>query len=213
MRAARGEFDRQLEGIEAKVIELFGIVVEDLPEAAGAFVGDGGGSGRVLAAREQVIDALYLEVEDLACKMMLLQAPVGPDLRFLLTVLRVVPELERSHDLVMQIAGRGALIRGADLSPHSRGLAGRMGEVAADMWRQAADAWYRRDRSAAPALGLLDEEMGQLCAGLRAELGAGETALPVAMDMTLVANDYRRLGAHAANIARRVAYLAGPVAG
>jgi phosphate uptake regulator len=63
---------------------------------------------------------LYLEVEDLACKMMLLQAPVGPDLRFLLTVLRVVPELERSHDLVMQIAGRGALIRGADLSPHSR---------------------------------------------------------------------------------------------
>jgi hypothetical protein len=31
--------------------------------------------------------------------------------------------------------------------------------------------------------------------------------------MTLVANDYRRLGAHAANIARRVAYLAGPVAG
>jgi phosphate uptake regulator len=43
--------------------------------------------------------------------------------------------------------------------------------------------------------------------------GAGATALPVAMDMTLVANDYRRLGAHAANIARRVAYLAGPVAG
>jgi phosphate transport system protein len=127
MRAARGEFDRQLEGIEAKVIELFGIVVEDLPEAAGAFVGGGGGSGRVLAAREQVIDALYLEVEGLACKMMLLQAPVGPDLRFLLTVLRVVPELERSHDLVMQIAGRGALIRVADLSPHSRGLAGRMG--------------------------------------------------------------------------------------
>jgi phosphate uptake regulator len=33
------------------------------------------------------------------------------------------------------------------------------------------------------------------------------------MEMTLIAHCYERLGAHAVNIARRVAYLAGPVAG
>ena len=37
-------------------------------------------------------------------------------------------------------------------------------------------------------------------------------ALPVTMEMTLVARDYERLGAHAVNIARRVVYLAGPAA-
>ena len=209
MGAARAEFDRQLEGIEVKVTELFGMVVEDLPEAAGALLGDGGGAGRVLAEREQVINALYLEVEDLAGKMTLLQAPAGPDLRFLLTVLRIVPELERSHDLVMQIAARGASVHGAGLSPACRALAGRMGQVAADMWRQAADAWYQRDRSAASALGVRNEEMDGLQGSLRRELASGGTALRTAMEMTLVANDYRRLGAHAANIARRVAYLAG----
>jgi phosphate uptake regulator len=34
-------------------------------------------------------------------------------------------------------------------------------------------------------------------------------SLPVAMDMTLVARYFERLGDHAVNIARRVAYVAG----
>ena len=34
-------------------------------------------------------------------------------------------------------------------------------------------------------------------------------ALPVTMEMALVARDYKRLSAHAVNIARRVVYLAG----
>jgi phosphate uptake regulator len=33
--------------------------------------------------------------------------------------------------------------------------------------------------------------------------------LPVTMDMTLVARFYERLGDHARNLARRVAYLSG----
>lgn len=56
-----------------------------------------------------MIDALYLEVEALASREILLQAPVVGDLRFLLSVLQVTPELERSHDLVMQVAGRAGL--------------------------------------------------------------------------------------------------------
>jgi phosphate uptake regulator len=80
------------------------------------------------------------------------------------------------------------------------------------MWRLAADSWYRRDRTAASALGERDEEMGELHASLTAELAAGRMRLPAAMEMTLVAHCYVRLGAHAVNITRRVAYLAGPAA-
>ena len=51
--------------------------------------------------------------------------------------------------------------------------------------------------------------MDELHASLIAELASGQTAVPVAMEMALVARDYERLGAHAVNIARRVVYLAG----
>jgi phosphate transport system protein len=205
----RREFDRELEAIEARVIELFAMVAEDLPGATQALLTGNNEAVRALAERDKVIDALYPEIEKLVNREILLQAPVASDLRFLLSVLRIVPELERSHDLVVQIASRASHVLGEDLSPRSRGLVERMGSLASDMWRQAADSWYQRDPSAACALAERGDEMDELYASLIAELASGRMALPVTMEMTLVARFYERLGAHAVNIARRVIYLSG----
>ena len=209
MAEQRQEFDRELEAIEAKVIELFAMVAEDLPGATRALLTGDNEVIKTLADRELLIDALYPEIENLVNREIVLQAPVASDLRFLLSVLRIVPELERSHDLVVQIAGRANHILNDDLSPRCQGLVERMGDLASDMWRQAVDSWYQRDRSAAAKLGERDNEMDELYASLIAELASGRMALPVTMEMTLVARFYERLGAHAVNIARRVIYLAG----
>ena len=205
----RQEFQRELEAIEAKVIELFAMVAEDLPRATQALLTGDSEAFAVLVEREQVIDALYPEIEDLVNGEILLQSPVAQDLRFLLSVLRIVPELERSHDLVIQIAAMANHILSADLSPRSRGLVERMGKLASAMWRQAADSWYQRDRSAAAQLVERDEEMDELHASLIAELASGSMSIPVTMEMTLAGRAFERLGAHAVNIARRVMYLAG----
>jgi phosphate transport system protein len=208
----RQEFEHQLEAIEAKVIELFAMVAEDLPAATQALLSGSNEVLQKLAERERVIDGLYREIEELVNREILLQAPVASDLRFLLSVLRIVPELERSHDLVMQIASRANHILGEDLSPRTRGIIERMGKLAADMWRQAVDCWQQRDRSAAPALKTRDDDLDELHASLIAELASGRMSLPVTMEMTLVARFYERLGDHAVNIARRVVYLAGSAA-
>jgi phosphate transport system protein len=205
----RQEFERELEAIEAKVIELFAMVAEDLPGATHALLTGNGEILPVLAEREQTINALYPEIENLVNREIMRQAPVASDLRFLLSVLRIAPELERSHDLVVQIAARANHILGEDLSPRSRGLIERMGDLASGMWRLAADSWYQRDRSAALSLEERDNEMDELHASLVAELASGRMTLPVTMEMTLVARFYERLSAHAVNIARRVTYLAG----
>ena len=206
----RQEFERDLEAIEAKVIELFAMVAEDLPGATQALLTGSNDVLETLTEREQLINTLYPEIEELVNRQILLQAPVASDLRFLLSVLRIVPELERSHDLVVQIASRANHILGEDLSPRTRGIVERMGALASEMWRQSVDSWYQRDRSAALALEERDDEMDELHASLIAELAAGGMALPVTMEMTLVARFYERLADHAVNIARRVVYLAGP---
>ncbi len=206
----RQEFERELGAIEAKVIELFAMVAEDLPGATQALLTGNSDVLSVLDEREQLINALYPQIEELVNREILLQAPVASDLRFLLSVLRIVPELERSHDLVVQIASRANHILGDDLSPRARGIVERMGILASDMWREAVDSWYQRDRSAALALEGRDDEMDELHASLIAELASGRMTLPVTMEMTLVARFYERLGDHAVNIARRVVYLAGP---
>jgi phosphate transport system protein len=205
----RQEFQVALEAIEAKVIELFALVAGDLAGATDALLTGNNDIVKVLLEREQVIDALYPEIEELVNREIALQAPVASDLRFLLSVLRIVPELERSHDLLVDIARRADHVIGENLSPRSRGLVQRMGDLVSDMWRQAADSWYQRDRSAAAVLDERDDEMDELHAALMAELASGQMALPVTMEMTLVARFYERLGDHAVNIARRVIYLAG----
>jgi phosphate transport system protein len=205
----RQEFQRALEAIEAKIIELFAMVAEDLPGATHALLSGDNEVVGVLTERQRDIDALYPEIEQLVNREILLQAPVASDLRFLLSVLRIVPELERSHKLVVQIATRANHILSGDLSPRTRGLVEGMGTLVSEMWRQAADSWYKRDRSGAVALRERDEEMDELYSSLVAEIASGRMTVPVTMEMTLLARFYERLGDHAVNVGRRVIYLAG----
>ena len=208
-RQERQEFHREIGAIDAKVVELFTMVAEDLPRATEALLNGNSEAARALAERDRAIDSLYPEIEELADHELLLQQPAASDFRLLISALRVVPELERSHDLIVDIARRGNLILSQDLSERSRWLIEHMGSLASGMWRDAVDCWCARDRSAAAALGQRDDEMGELYAGLMAELASGEMTLPVTMQLTLVARFYERLAHHAFNIARRVIYLAG----
>jgi len=205
----RQEFQQELDNIEAKVIELFAMVAEDLPKATHALITGDNGAVAVLAERDRAIDSLYPEIENLVNREIVLQAPVASDLRFLLSVLRIVPEVERSHHLVTHIARRANHILSGELSERSKGLVERMGSLVADMWRQATDSWYKRDRSAAYNLAIRDEEVDELHSSLIGELASGQMTLPVTMEMTLVGRFYERLGDRAVNIARRVVYLAG----
>ena len=211
MTEYRQEFDNELEAIESKVIELFAMVAEGLPAATRALLDGDSDVFATLLERDREIDMVYHEVEELANKELVLQAPVADDLRFLLSVLRIVPELERSHDLVVHIAASAGRFLGDDLSPRVRALVDQMGAISAKMWRQTADAWYQRDRTAADELTDRDEGLDELRSSLIAELASSGLRVSVAMDMALIARDYERLGAHAVNIARRVIYLAGTI--
>jgi phosphate transport system protein len=208
MPKQRQAFQRELDAIDAKVIELFALVATDLTTAAHTLPNANNDVINVLNEHGLVIDPLGPEIERRVKTTILLQAPVASDLRFLLCVLRILPEFERSHHLVVQLASRASHIRGEDLSPRGRELVGRMGDLASDMWRRAADSWYQRDHSAAAVLAERDNEMNELQANLIAELSSGRMALAVTIEMTLMAPLYERLSDHAVNIAGQVIYIA-----
>jgi len=192
------------------VIQLFAMVEEDLEIARRALLSGDGGSSALLIERDREIDVLYRQVEELVQRGILLQAPVASDLRFLLSVLRVTPELERTHDLIVQISASAGSVSPDDLSPAGRAAVVRMGDLVTEMWSKASDCWYQRDGAVAEVLAEQDKELDDLHAQLYAELAAGGMPARPTMEFTLVARCYERLGAHAVNVARRVMYLAGP---
>src|SRR6516164_7313112 len=209
MPEQRQAFQRELDALDAKVIELFALVAAELARAALTLPNGNNEVLEILAEHGLVIGLLGPEIERQVKTAILLQAPVASDLRFLLCVLRILPELERSHHLVVQLASKANHIRSEDLSPRGRDLVGRMGNLASDMFRRTADSWYLRDPSAAAVLAERDNEMHELHASLIDELSSGRMALAMTIEVTLLAPLYERLSDHAVNIADQVIYIAG----
>jgi phosphate transport system protein len=203
----RREFHKDLQEIDEKVIQLFALVSEGLAAATEALLTSDREAARALVARDkEVVDSLYADIEQLVQHQFALQSPMARDLRFLLTVLRIVPELERSADLAEHIAQRAMRGLAAELTPRIRGLVEEMSRLAVEMWREAADAYADR-KDMAEAMDDRDDELDDLHVSLTAELVSGTLTVPVALEMALVARFYERLGDHAVNVANRIRFL------
>jgi phosphate transport system protein len=202
------EVTASLESIDREVIKLFALVGEGVAGATHSLLAGDREAARVLAESDEAIDALYREVEQLA-QSQLAQRATGPEeLRYLVAVLRMLPELERSGDLAEHVSRRAVRGLGVELSPRARGLVEQMGEVACDMWRSTADAYADRG-DVAEDVESLDDELDELHVTLTAEIASGSMPLPVAIEAALVARFYERFGDHAVNLARRIAVLSG----
>jgi phosphate transport system protein len=204
----RVEFHRDLDEIDQKVLQLFALVAEGVGKATDAFLANDRAAAEALAETDAVIDQLYCDVEELVQRQFALQAPMARDMRFLLSALRIVPELERSGDLAEHIANRATRGVSDNVTPRIRGLIEQMGHIATQMWREAADAYADRDPDAAARLNTRDDELDELHSSLTAELVTGQLSVPIALEMALIARFYERLGDHAVNIGERIRYIA-----
>src|SRR5438270_2007362 len=155
----RVEFHRDLEEIDQKVVQLFALVAEGVAKATDAFLANDREAAESMANADAVIDALYCDVEELVQRQFALQSPMARDMRFLLSVLRIVPELERSGDLAEHIASRAARGVSESLTPRIRGLLEEMGRIGTQMWREGADAYADRDGEVAVRLNDRDDEL------------------------------------------------------
>ncbi|MCL5948416.1 MAG: phosphate uptake regulator PhoU [Actinobacteria bacterium] len=196
--------------IERTVVRLFALVGEGLAGATHSLLAGDREAARTLADHDEEVDALYSDVERLVYDRMAVEHLDQADLRYLVVLLRILPEIERSGDLAEHIARRAVRGLGMELSHRARGLVERMGEVASDMWRAATDAFVDRNPLGGDIVEDLDDEMDELHVTLTAEIASGSMPLPVAIEAALVARFYERFGDHAVNLARRVEAISAP---
>jgi phosphate transport system protein len=194
--------------VDHKVIQLFALVSEALAKATHALLNGEPLLGQSVIDGDQDVDALTAEVELLIWDELQERPVQGDELRYLVGLLLIIPELERSADLAEHVAQRAVDHLGASMSPRSRGIVQLMTEVANEMWQEAADAFGERDRIS-KRLDEADEEMDTLHERLTHEVAAEEMSVTIAAQVTLLARFYERLGDHAVNLARRIELLAG----
>jgi phosphate transport system protein len=204
-------FHQELDAVTAEVVRLAALVTEMIPRATEVLL-----SGDLAAAQDMVqhddsLDVLTLEIEDRCCQMLALQQPMATDLRAILTAMRLASEIERSGDLMVNVAKASRRMYGADLDPKLRGLIEKMGEEAARLFKHCIDAYAERNAGLAAALDDMDDRLDELHADfIQAifESYQGEHLdLQPAVQLALVGRYYERVGDHAVNIGDRVQYM------
>jgi phosphate transport system protein len=190
--------------LRLKVIQIFALVGEAIAEATHALLAGDRELAKRVVDQDVVIDSMVNELVSAAEERLFADNSLSAEVRReLLTLLRILPEVERNGDLAEHIARRAARGLGSEMSPRSRGLVERMGEVASTIWREATDVIIDGKSEAVGAIEDIDDELDDLHVSLTAELTSGSMTLPVAVELALLARFYERFGDHCVNLARR----------
>jgi phosphate transport system protein len=198
----RTEYHRQLDEIGTALARMMVLVEEAIAAANTALLSSDDEAADVVAQRRAEISQLHAFLETLVVSQLVLQAPVAGELRFLIAVFRIVPEVELTAALAGDIGRRGGMHIGNELPARVRGLVSQMFVRVQEMWRRAADAYHDRAPGVAARLESDDEEIDELHTSLMAELAFGALRAPVLVEMALVARFLERLGDHAVEVGR-----------
>src|ERR1035437_3480240 len=111
-----------LPAIDQKVVHLFALVSEALSRATHALLCGDALLGQTVIDGDQAVDTLTADVELLIWDELQERPVQGDELRYLVGLLLIIPELERSADLAEHVAQRAVEHLGSAMSPRSRGI-------------------------------------------------------------------------------------------
>lgn len=206
------------------MVRVGALVLEAVQAATAALLDADLRTGAKVVEDDRAIDELTDSIESRCYFLLARQQPLALDLRIIVSILRVIHELERTGDLMVNVAKASRRLYPQHLDPRARGLIDRMREQATAQLRLALDAFAELDPARAAALEDMDDEMDDLQRALiRSVIAApsGSASSPSsspaasayeadvqrAIQVTLIARYFERTADHAVNIAERVNFI------
>jgi phosphate transport system protein len=207
----RRNFHHELDLLQEDIVRMAGMVTESLAQATQAFLDGDLAAADEIQSGDDIIDTMALEAEERCYQLLALQQPMASDLRALTTAIRLIAEIERSGDLVVNIMKAARRIYGTEIDPRTRGLIERLGDQVHRLFRLSIDAYVDRNVGLAAALDDMDDAVDELHVDFISSIfetrESGELPLQVAVQLALVGRFYERIGDHAVNIGERVRYM------
>lgn len=211
MGDTRRRYHEQLEEIKADTVRLAAMAIEAIGVGTAALLEADLGAAERLVAADGEMDQLTYDIEEEAYVLLARQNPMARDLRAIVAVLRVIHEVERCGDLMVNVAKATRRLYPHGLDPKVRGLIERMGAQAAEQLRLAITAFEDGDLAQASAIDDMDDVMDDLQKSLFRAIFTGgaidEAALQRAVQVALIGRYYERIADHAVNVSARVRFM------
>jgi phosphate transport system protein len=203
-------FDEELKLLKEKLLEMAARAEEQIALAIRGLKDREEKLACQVFEREEAINLLDIEIDEMAMRLLALRQPMATDLRFITSAMKIGSDLERIGDLAVNIAERTMdLLK----SPHLKPLIDipRMAEMTQQMVRDALNAFIDGDDKLAKDVcerddrvdGLNDQVFRELLTYMMQDPGT----ISRAVDLLLVARHLERIADHATNIAEDVIYM------
>ena len=204
-------YDRDLETILALIMKMGGLVEQAILDSSTALAESDLDLADKVRANDKAIDALEEKINEEAARVIALRAPMGTDLRTLLTVIKVAGALERVGDYAKNIAKRTKVV--AEHSPinGSTKTLSRMATEVERMLKDTLDAYVEKNDGLAQDVIVRDQDVDQMYNALFREflthMMEDPRRITTCMHLHFIAKNIERMGDHVTNIAEQVVYL------
>jgi phosphate transport system protein len=205
----RHGFREELEQLRLQV-ELMGVRVDENLERMRVSLrtGDAALAEQAFSADNE-IDAMNVSLTERCYLLLGREAPVASDLRFIVSVLRIVSELERVGDLALRVVKLSPkhelLLRSEVLYD----ILVTVADEAVEIFRRALRAWSAQDLGLATELATQSRDLDLYYERLMSELKRldGPDAVRIAMAAFTAGRALERIADHSAIIGARLRYL------
>ena len=202
--------ERQIDQLKERILHVGTLVEEAISKSITALINRDVQLAQRVAANDEQIDRMEVEVEEECLKILALYQPVAADLRFVVAVLKINNDLERMGDLAKNIAKRVAQLANGEpceLPPEIRAMAMQ----AQEMVKQSLDAVVQADPALARQVREEDDAVDEYRQQIRRKVLKGIVEHPENVENLLrvnsVSKHIERIADMATNIAEDVIYM------
>lgn len=204
-------FDDDIGQLRGLIAEMGGLAEQAIRAAIEALQRHDLEAAARIVAEDKKIDALEMQVEQLAVRIIALRAPMAVDLREVVAALKIAGVVERIGDYAKNIAKRVPLIDShSDIEPLS--VLPAMATLAAALVHDVLDAFAARDAEAAVSVcerdKAVDDFYNSLFRVLVTHMMENPKTIGQVAHLLFIAKNLERVGDHATNVAEMVYYAA-----
>jgi len=203
------EFNQELTVIINRVLLMGGLVEQQIKDALEALNDANKQLGAVVVTTDYKINALEVAIDEECMQVIVRRQPAASDLRLIVTVIKVITDLERIGDEAEAI-GQVALARNAtDDSVYVNLIT--MGRYVRQMVRNALDAFARTDLELALEVArdeeIVDREYESILRQLITYMMEDPRNISGTINLMWAARSLERIADHARNIAEYIIFL------
>ena len=204
------QFDAEMEAIRSGVLSMGGLVERQLARAIAALEEDEDSLLiDAVGTDEREINRLQIDIDQQCAQIIARRQPAAVDLRMILTVSKVVNDLERIGDEVKKVAYKASQARGSDRLTRVRYYdVVRAAQDAQKMLRMALDSFARLDPALAAEIVGLDDEIDLAFSSILRQLISymmeDPRTITPALEIVFIAKSIERIGDHVKNLAEAV---------